>query len=238
MVGVNYWLKRLFRRWTEPSLNDYYFVSRLQTTSPGELLLEMEVPGPVISRSRDELQSAFEDNPNRGDKMPYPQIWNLETDEALFLHALVRHRKPEWVVETGVANGISSFVILSALQSNGTGHLVSFDPGMPGKPVGAFVPGSLRDRWTILSKPMNGNPLAGLTEEPLDLFIHDSDHAYTSQLREYRSAWAALRPGGLLLSDDVNASFALIKFCGETGNLKPDILVGYRKVMGSVRKPG
>lgn len=43
------------------------------------------------------------------------------------LYSLIRSEKPETVVETGVANGFSSTVILSALQKNGHGTLISVD---------------------------------------------------------------------------------------------------------------
>lgn len=43
------------------------------------------------------------------------------------LYSLIRAQKPEMVVETGVANGFSSTVILSALRENGSGTLVSVD---------------------------------------------------------------------------------------------------------------
>jgi predicted O-methyltransferase YrrM len=43
----------------------------------------------------------------------------------------------------------------------------------------------------------------------IDFFIHDSEHSYECMTFEYQQAWKYLKPGGLLVSDDIswNASF-------------------------------
>ncbi|RMG98790.1 MAG: hypothetical protein D6705_04785, partial [Deltaproteobacteria bacterium] len=74
-------------------------------------------------------------------------------DTAL-LYFVVRHRRPNVVVETGVAAGFSSFAILSALERNGRGELWSSDfpyvrlPN-PATAVGCAVPEALRHRWHL-----------------------------------------------------------------------------------------
>ena len=42
-------------------------------------------------------------------------------------YTAVRHLKPDSVVETGVARGVTSRVVLEALKQNGVGHLWSID---------------------------------------------------------------------------------------------------------------
>jgi len=66
---------------------------------------------------------------------------------SLALWTVVRTLRPAVVVETGVLDGLSSTVILAALERNGEGTLISFDV-MPG--AGALVPDWLRTRWELV----------------------------------------------------------------------------------------
>lgn len=122
--------------------------------------------------------------------------------------AIVRLARPGVVVETGVALGFSSATILAALEANGHGRLHSIDLPAPqwdpDREVGELVPAALRHRWTLeLGRSQRLLPRALARLGPVDLFLHDSNHAYAAQLREYRTAWPALRPGGILVTDDV-----------------------------------
>src|SRR4051794_31676165 len=64
------------------------------------------------------------------------------------------HLRPERVVETGVARGITSRFILEALERNGRGKLWSIDlPHVDTTrfgQIGSAVPDRLRPRWTLL----------------------------------------------------------------------------------------
>lgn len=140
-------------------------------------------------------------------------------DAGICLYSLVRALRPRSVVETGVANGESSAIILKALDINGAGHLYSIDllppqpspelaasSGLylpPNAGIGWLVPQELRRRWRFLSGDAR-EVLPPLLKELgwIDMFLHDSHHSYEHMLFEYESAWARLRPGGLLLSDD------------------------------------
>ena len=80
----------------------------------------------------------------------------LSLDESISLYFLIKDLKPDIVVETGVSDGMSSFIILSALNENGKGKLYSIDladVGMPklyGKEPGWIVDEELRKRWTLI----------------------------------------------------------------------------------------
>jgi hypothetical protein len=63
--------------------------------------------------------------------------------------------------------------------------------------------------------------------------LHDSDHSYSNHCAEYLAAWSALRPGGLLLSDDVDWSCAFFDFAqGRDATMFLD----RRRVFGALRR--
>lgn len=136
----------------------------------------------------------------------------------LIQYAIVRSVAPFVVVETGVANGISTAYLLLACQRIGRGHVYSIDINngeyLPShKPTGRIVPDYLHSKWTL----MLGDPREMLT--PLvarlgvvDIFIHDSRHTYEHMNYEFQQAYALLRFGGFLLSDDVDFNSAFEEF--------------------------
>ena len=124
---------------------------------------------------------------------------------------LIRQEKPDIVVETGVSEGLSTEYILSALDANGRGHLYSIDPmdetqqfnGTQGNPKLFFDNPIVHPRWTLIRKYSQA-ALDPLYEEigPFDFFLHDSDHSEKCQSFEYEAAWAMVRSGGIIASDD------------------------------------
>lgn len=149
------------------------------------------------------------------------------------LAAIVATMKPRVFVETGVARGLSSAVILSEMHRNACGHLHSLDlPVLSARPdfTGEAVSAELRSRWTLQLGPSRLNLAPTLQRlGTIDVFLHDADHLYSSQLREYRTAWPYLRPGGLLISDDVWVSPAFDSFALEVGREPIVVRGGDRK---------
>jgi Methyltransferase domain len=120
------------------------------------------------------------------------------------------HGRPEVVVETGVAHGVSSRVVLEALRLNGLGHLWSIDLPNPldirqHADIGIAVPEDCRGSWTLL-EGSSRQRLPALVAElgHVDLFIHDSLHTAKNTLFEMEQVASALPPGGVMLVDDVN----------------------------------
>jgi predicted O-methyltransferase YrrM len=144
--------------------------------------------------------------------------WN-DGDPAFIraIWCLVRHMKPETIVETGIAHGVSSRFILEALKRNGTGKLWSIDlPPIEHDwraQVGVAVSEEHYDRWQLI-KGSSRRHLGPLMRElgTLDLFIHDSLHSARNVSFELEEAWRALRPGGAIVVDDVDASSAFRDF--------------------------
>jgi predicted O-methyltransferase YrrM len=131
------------------------------------------------------------------------------------LYAICRRQKPDIVVETGVASGVSSAYILCALEQNKHGQLYSIDlPGWGENQSGWRIPDYLRHRWhLILGK--SSERLGPLLEKvaEIDTFLHDSDHSYQNMSWEFQTAWAHLKAGGLLLAHNIDYNDAFSDFC-------------------------
>jgi hypothetical protein len=147
--------------------------------------------------------------------------WSHDADEGLarVVWCLVRHLRPRQIVETGVARGITSRVLLEGLQQNGEGHLWSIDLPMLRTPwhdqTAAAVPDALRGRWTYV-RGSSRRRLRRLLEElgEIDVFVHDSAHTHANMSFEFETAWSALRPGGVLVSHDIGMNSAFAQFAG------------------------
>ncbi len=143
------------------------------------------------------------------------------------LWCLVSHLRPGNVVETGVAHGLSSRIMLEALQRNGEGRLSSVDlPAMTilerREEIGAAVTSELRDRWRYLegSSRRRVVPLLRQLGE-IGLFVHDSMHSTRNVRWELKQAWRALRPGGFVVVDDVDFNWGFEQFLGAGEDRKP-----------------
>lgn len=130
---------------------------------------------------------------------------------------LAVHLAPGAVVETGVARGVTSRIILEALERNASGRLSSIDlPSVDSRfhgQIAIAVPERLQSRWHLLngtSRQLLPGLLASLGS--IDLFIHDSLHTGRNTRFELDEAWRVLKPGGALLVDDVYQSLAFDSF--------------------------
>jgi predicted O-methyltransferase YrrM len=150
------------------------------------------------------------------------------------LYAVLRKLRPAMAVETGVCNGVSSAFLLLALDANGSGELHSLDlPEIAGEDYepgtfwdgkgGAVIPADREPGWMIPERLRAGwhlvlgrsqDELPGLLRRlgTIDFFLHDSEHSEACMRFEFEAAWAALRVGGVLAADDVNANRAFAEF--------------------------
>lgn len=169
----------------------------------------------------------------------YAAGW-VNLDDALFLYWLVRRLKPRVIVQTGVCNGLSSAFMMLGLVKNGpegTLHVIDlppvFDSKDPawtvkgkvygvvipeGKSSGWIVPDAYRNRFEV----WNGDAKAMLPKmvdkvDTIDLFYHDSDHTYDHMMFEFREAKRKLRPGGLIVGDDISWNASVWDFADEHG---------------------
>ncbi len=125
-------------------------------------------------------------------------------------YVIVRLLRPNLVMETGVHDGLSSALILRALDRNQQGSLVSIDLPSVDLPIGIegpgwLVPAGLQSRWILhLGDSRELLPALARQYSPVDIFIHDSDHSPEFQRFEYDTVRPFLGRPGLLLTDDAH----------------------------------
>lgn len=129
---------------------------------------------------------------------------------------LMVHLRPEKVVETGVARGVTSRVILEALERAGSGHLWSIDlPAMDPSlhhEIGVAVPDRLRGRWTYIAGTSRRRLPRLLSEiGPIHFFVHDSSHTERNVSFELSQVSGAIEEG-VILADDIDQSAAFGTF--------------------------
>lgn len=144
------------------------------------------------------------------------------------IYNLVLASKSQKIVETGVAYGWSSFGILAALHSMGTGHLWSTNLPYPGMDcdrwVGCVVPEDWKHRWALVSgKDDDLLPIILQEAEKLDCALYDSAKSYAARRRSYPMLWNALKVGGLLFSDDICDNMGFYHFAKCVGE-KPMVI--------------
>ncbi|MBF0245777.1 MAG: class I SAM-dependent methyltransferase, partial [Planctomycetes bacterium] len=186
---------------------------------PWFLINEIESDKQFIGEISEKLSAHTTYKPGRWDR-EYTTRGGSVFFPCVSLYALVRLLKPEVVVETGGTPGKSSAFILKAMRKNGKGKLYTLDlipPVLTQEPVSSMheqiekglssgwaVPSELQDRWELISgstKETMPSLLRKLSQ--IDIFIHDSDHSYDHMMWEFKEATPFIRPGGLLLSDDI-----------------------------------
>jgi predicted O-methyltransferase YrrM len=151
------------------------------------------------------------------------------------VYEVARITRPDAIVETGVATGVTSAHLLAALEDNGHGVLYSIDlpptDMIAAGHVGAAVPDDLRHRWIYhwgASRRLLPKLFQGL--EGRLMFVHDSDHSYANMTWEIRCAWRAMKAGGTIMCDDVDMHTAFLDTARE--------LDGHPLLIGQLEKQG
>jgi len=135
----------------------------------------------------------------------YAKNFDCEIGLASFLHAYIVQFQPKVIVETGVANGITTNVIMHALAQVG-GSLHSFDVDPKTENV---YHGSGGWKFHLLTGELEKDLKRQVSEiGAVNLWIHDSNHGYQWQSFEYELAKKSLCRGGILVSDDIDSSTA------------------------------
>jgi predicted O-methyltransferase YrrM len=149
------------------------------------------------------------------DKQPELRDSTMEIGRRIGWYALIRIRKPKFVVETGVHHGVGALVINSALHRNRK-------EGYHGEYLGTDInPNS----GELIIHPFNEQCSVVIDDSiatlqslviPIDLFINDSDHSAEYEAAEYSSIEKKLSMDAMILGDNSHASDSLRRFSEKT----------------------
>lgn len=177
----------------------------------------------------DEIELAVKDEKNFETKI-FKDIYEFRLYRIL-LYLIIRSKRPELVIETGVLHGLTTQFLLSALHKNEYGNLISIDmPSYFGLPPanndgfnsslppdrepGWIVNKKYHQRWNLhLGKSVEVLPKISPVASKMDVFIHDSEHTYDTMSFELDFAWEKLENNGIIICDNINTNTSFFDFC-------------------------
>jgi predicted O-methyltransferase YrrM len=129
-------------------------------------------------------------------------------------YAMVRILKPEVVVETGIDHGVGSCVLAAAIIKN---RREGFEGEYFGTDINLSAGQLFSGPYKKVGKIFYGDSLQTLSEfkKQIDLFINDSDLSSEYEYREYLQIQKNLGPRSIILGDNTNVSYLLIRFSRE-----------------------
>jgi len=130
------------------------------------------------------------------------------------IYFLIIYFKPNIILETGVAAGLSSRCILEAIKKNGKGTLYSSDfpyfrLDNPEKYIGILVPKDLKKNWNleILGDEENIKKFKSQIDY-VDIIFYDSDKRYVGKINFFQSVSTIIKTNTIIVIDDLhNDSF-------------------------------
>jgi len=212
-----------------------WLFSRRRVNSPGEFLQRLDVDPASALAGLERWRGLLEQTVASVQREP-GQHGAISMQDGVILFGLVRLEKPDTVVETGLAAGVSTAFLLAGLIENGGGALYSIElPAdragegahadgarfdWPRRGAGWAIPEAIRNSRLASHHRIEGDARTALPAllarlPGLDLFFHDDLHTPPHMLWEYETVWPKLRPNGWLVSDDSN--FGWIRFCRNHG---------------------
>jgi len=186
----------------ETALSRMFALSEQDESTAGALphvVRDLHAPsGAIASLSPQELADAA-----AGIYMP------ISAEGGKLLYNLVRAIRPATVVEFGMSFGISTLYLAAAVRDNGTGRVVTTEMSKEkiAAAQGTFAETGLDDLITVLEGDAR-ETLADL-EGPLELVLLDGWKDLC--LPVLRQLEPLLRPGALVVADDVDQGEGLLK---------------------------
>lgn len=131
-------------------------------------------------------------------------------------YAILRATRPRVVVETGVDRGLGTAVMAAAMKRNA-------DEGFPGL---VYATDIIPECGHLLAEPYKqhcrillGDSVETLKKfaEPVDIFLHDSDHRPEYEWAEFLAVEPKLHAGSIVMSDNSQQSSKLREFARRLG---------------------
>lgn len=147
---------------------------------------------------------------HEGEQWP---IGSIFPNEHRLLYGLIALLKPRHVVEAGTYTGCSTTAILSALELNLSGKLVSFDKDPD---AGNRIPNVLKSRWQFHCATAEQGLAEYAPFRPIDFFFEDTQHTRESTRDIFKAALPHMASGGYMMAHDPVS--------------RPDVLLGLKDV--------
>ena len=120
---------------------------------------------------------------------------------------LVLSRKPSVVVEFGTAFGTSGMYWLSGLETTGSGKLFTFEPNRGWAAIARENLRAISTRFELVEGTFEDNVHAQLGDgQTIDIAFIDAIHTSAFVLPQFEIVIQRLKPGGLVLFDDIDFS--------------------------------
>jgi len=179
--------------------------------------------GEDLKNIRTEFNKVFDNSISKNRLSFFDSEYDIGYELAFLTYSLIRIFHPKLVVETGVAAGRSSSLILSALKANNYGTLQSFDIT---EKVGELIPNELLYLWKL--KVLKGLSLKNKFRNEISkisndfIFLHDSNHDLEWQKFELFTCISSRKCKFFLIDD---ASPALVDFLKDYFNANNIFLI-------------
>lgn len=135
---------------------------------------------------------------------------NISPEECIFIHKLIKANKPKRVFEFGMANGMSSMIIVNALHRVGGEMLMSNDPFQKTqwKSIGLYNVKQVQkvNNSSIEHKHIEKLSSDSFNDVPSDYFdmvLVDGAHDKENVIYDINNSKRILKKGGILILDDV-----------------------------------
>jgi len=131
-------------------------------------------------------------------------------------YIIARIIKPQTIIETGVDKGMGSVILSEALIKNEKEGFKGKYYGTDINPEAGYL---FDDIFRKKGKIIYGDSIESLKkiDEPIDLFINDSDHSAKYESDEYKTIISKLSKNSVILGDNSHSTDELLKFSIEHG---------------------
>jgi predicted O-methyltransferase YrrM len=116
---------------------------------------------------------------------------------------LVMQRRPGAVIEFGSAFGVSGMYFMAGLAATNNGHLYSFEINDQWADIAEANILALGER-VVLTRGTFEEHVDRVVPGPIDLAFVDGIHSYEFVTRQFGILLPRMRPGGVLIFDDIN----------------------------------
>jgi len=196
------------RTWGQHELLSHeQFVERASTEWP---VLYDELTSATLRETVDRVRTAFRERTTQ-QPLPYPSWFNSDISFAELTLALTRAVRPANAVEVGVGYGVTSALVLAALEDVPNARLVSIDlpplADADGRWTGMAVDPERRAAWTLLRG--SSRRLLPAVLPPMgrvDLFVSDSANVASLQRFELQQVLPYLQ--GVAVFNNVSPKVA------------------------------